>query len=275
MSYANFISLVSGKRPIWLYEFTRLGQTVRFARSRSDIAAMGQTWQSRVLRHTRFMRTGVIEQRAVTELVFPQSDDWAQRYRRGGAYFDNSLTVWHGFLNDPDAEFVVKFRGRVVGSRSALTQIVLLAENSMTEQRRRARPAVMQRLCRHALYHDGCGLNIANFEISANLSALAGRVATVAEAAGQPDGYYAGGVLTYNGVRQSISRHSGSALTLAGSIPDLGADLAAAGGAGLSVAIAPGCTLTRATCHDRFDNLANFGGFPWIVGSPFDGRKLF
>lgn len=272
MSYANFLALVSGKRPVWLYEFTRLGETARFARAGSDVSAMGHTWQARAVTHTRFMRTGVIG-RAQTEIVFPQSDDWAQRYRRGGAYVDNALTVWHGFLNDPDGEFVVKFRGRVVGSRAALTRIVLVGENRMTEQRRKARPAVMQKLCRHALYHGGCGLNIANFETAGTVTTLVGQVATVAEAANQPDGYYSGGVLTYNGVRQSIARHSGSSLKLFGSVPDLDADLAATGA--VSVTIAPGCTLTRATCNDRFNNLANFGGFPWIEETPFDGKKLF
>lgn len=274
MSYASLLALVSGKRPVWLYEFTRLGETVRFARASSNVSALSQTWEARAVTHTRFMRTGAVA-RAQTELVFPQSDAWAQRYRRGGAYVDNSVTVYHGFLNDPDSEFVVKFRGRVVGSRSALTRIVLLAENRMTELRRKARPAVIQRLCRHALYHTGCGLDIADWEVPATLTALSGRVATVTEAAAQADRYYAGGVLTYNGVRQSIARHVGSELTLFGSVPDLADDLAAAGPSGLSVTIAPGCTLSRSVCDERFDNLENFGGFPWFTESPFDGKKLY
>lgn len=273
MSYAAFLALVSGKQPVWLYEFRRLGETVRFARAGADVEALSETWSARAVTHTRFMRTQAIG-RAQTELVFPQSDAWARSYLGGGAYVENSVAIYHGFLNDPDQEFVCRFRGRVMGVKAAYTRIVLLAENQLTELRREARPAVMQRLCRHALYHTGCGVQISAFETEAALTGFSGRTATVTEAAAQADGFYAGGVLTYGGIRQSISRHTGSSLVLFGSIPNLASDLASSSGS-LAVRIAPGCTLTRATCDGRFGNIANYGGFPWMDETPFDGKKLF
>lgn len=274
MSYASFLALVQGKRPMWLYEFTRLGETVRFARSGTDVAALSHTWTAKVITHTRFIRTSQIN-RARTEFVLPQSDAWARQFLAGGAYTANSVTVYHGFLNDPDAEWVVRFRGRVTGAKAGFTRVLLQAENKMTELRREARPAVAQVPCRHALYSSGCGVNIADFETAATLTAFSGRTATVTEAADQPNGYYAGGVITYNGIRQAIARHSGSSLTLFGPIQGLAADLAAASPSELAVQLAPGCNLSRSQCNGRFDNLVNFGGFPWMDETPFDGKKLF
>jgi len=41
------------------------------------------------------------------------------------------------------------------------------------------------------------------------------------------------------------------------------------------VKIYPGCDRVRATCESKFDNLDNFGGFPWIpTKNPFGGSSI-
>lgn len=292
MSYASILNDVFGKRPAWLYHFKKDGED-RFYTSRSksysdpDVDffeqldffqgddALNRIWVSTPIFQSKITSTSAIG-RAETTFTFPQTDVWAQSYITDNGYEDNEVMVYHVFLNDGDLEKSLRFRGRVIAVQPALTRIVLKAENRFTELRRKGLSTVIQRPCRHSLYHSrggyGCGLNIADFEASGTLTALSGNTATVAAASSQADGYYSGGVFTWNGKRQFIVRHTGSTLVLLGPIPGLAAAQALGN---QPVSIAPGCDLSRATCNSKFNNLANFGGFPWADETPYDGKTLF
>lgn len=277
MTYATTLASVFGKKPIWLYEFTRGSDTQRFTSAAEDYTdGDGVTWTSTPITHTRFRVTGAIA-RAQTEIVFPQSNTWARQYLEDSGYEDNSLIIYHEFKDKSPQERATKFRGRVIAAKPMLTRLTLLAENRFTELRRKGLSAVIQRPCRHALYHSkdghGCGLNLADWQVYGTMSALSGNVATVAEAGSQSSGYYSGGIFEWDGKKQLITKHSGTSLTLLGPIPGMAADLSTYGS--LSVKIAPGCNLTRSTCLNRFNNLDNFGGFPWADETPYDGKTLF
>lgn len=270
MSYSSLLTSTFGKRPIWLYEFLRDGSTTRLCSARSDYTDDDSIlWTSAAITHTRFRTTSAIG-RAETQIVFPQSDTLARSYLSDLSYSDNSVTIYHEFKDQSPSARVTKFQGRVIGTRPMFTRITLIAENRFTESRRKALAAVMQKPCRHALYHAGCGLSIGDFETAGSMTDLAGNVATVTEASGFTGGHFSGGVFTWNGKRQLITKHVGDELTLLG--PVLGLSEA---GTPQSVTLAPGCNLTRDTCLNRFDNLDNFGGFPWMDESPFDGKTLF
>ncbi|MZR14220.1 hypothetical protein GQE99_14450 [Maritimibacter sp. DP07] len=288
MSYSSFLSLISGKRPLWLYKIV-LGSQTAFLASRatdfdlphSDFFDLGpdlfanegffqQTYTASPVRHSRIPVSARIDRNDV-DLVFPLSDAFARNYLGSIGIVENSVTIWHGF--EGDGEFVVKFRGRVMGVKPEQTTITLACENGLTSMRRKGLSAIMQRPCRHAVYHTGCGLNIADFEVSGTATAISGATVTVAEAASQADGYYTGGVLTFNGARQMVAKHVGSSLTLIGALPGLEGEISEWGSA--DVQIAPGCDLSLATCELRFSNTDNYGGFPWMSENPFDGRALW
>lgn len=292
MTYANILDDVFGKRPVWLYHFIKDGED-RFYTSRGTdysqtnvdffaqqdfffgVNFFARTWESIALFRGKIRNTSAIG-RAETDITFPQSNTWAQSYVLDNGYEDNEVLIYHLFTNDGDLEQVLKFRGRVIAAKPMLTRITLICENRFTELRRKGLSAVIQRPCRHALYHSrngyGCNLNIADFETDGVVTVFANDVATVSVASSQSDGYYAGGVFTWQNKRQLILKHTGSSLTLLGPIPGF-ADAQAAGNQ--AVKIAPGCDLSRATCNSRFNNLGNFGGFPWADETPYDGKTLF
>lgn len=292
MSYASILSSIFGKRPIWLYHFQKDGAEVFYTSRGTDYSdtradffdqenfffgedVFNIVWKSTPIYNSALRSTSAIG-RAEIDFVLPQTNEWAQSYIGDNGYEDNLVLVYHLFTNDPDLEKSLKFRGRVIASRPMLTRITLLAENRFTELARKGISAVIQRPCRHALYHSrgglGCNLSIADFETETTLSAISAGVADVPAAASQADGYYAGGVISWNGKRQLITAHSGSSLTMLGPIAGL-TDALAEGSQ--TIKIAPGCDLTRQTCNDRFNNLANFGGFPWATETPYDGKTLF
>lgn len=280
MSYASILASARDKRPIWLYEFVRDGTTTRLAASVKDyLDSSAVTWTASPITHDRFRLTSGME-RAETKIVFPQSNAFARTYLTDLSYSSNSVTIYHEFKNQSPEARVIKFRGRVKGVEALFTRLILVAENRFTEARRKALHSIMQHPCRHALYHQtpngyGCGVDINSYYAAGTLTAISGSVVDVSSASGQADGYYAGGVFNWSGKLQMITAHTGTQLTLLGPVDGMEAALTAAGSAGLSVQIAPGCDRTRAICSSRFNNLNNHGGFPWMDESPFDGKTLY
>lgn len=122
--------------------------------------------------------------------------------------------------------------------------------------------------CNNAVYDQMCGVDPAVFTTAGTITAISGRVVTVAEAALQADGYYAGGMLVVGTRRYFIERHASDTLTVAfGDVPPA----SAVDGACRIIA---GCDGTEATCRARFDNVRRFRGFPRVPAvNPWDDAE--
>ncbi|PJF07754.1 hypothetical protein CUR21_18465 [Pseudorhodobacter sp. MZDSW-24AT] len=154
--------------------------------------------------------------------------------------------------------------------------------NRLQYLRRAGVRAKYQRLCRHALYGRGCGLDIGFHWQTGTVTAASGNALTILEAAGQPDGWFRGGVLRFGAQLGFITDHIGTTLTLSRPMPEFAAALATpevnpetGDPIPLVADIASGCELRAATCTAKFGNLANFGGFPEIPGrNSFGGSSI-
>lgn len=278
MTYATTLATKFGKRSVWLYEFTVGGVTTRLCSGVSNYTdGNAVTWTASPVTHSRFSVTASIN-RAETEIIFPQSDTFARTYLVDQSYAANTVVIYHEFRNKSPEERVVKFRGRVIGTRPMFTRLILVAENNFTEARRKALHPIIQQPCRHALYHQsadgyGCPAILANFQTAGTMTSFSTGVATVAAASAEADGYYNGGVFEWNSLYQMIVSHTGDYLTLLGPVAGMEAAVGSSGSE--AVNIAPGCDRTRATCNSVFNALDDQGGFAWIDESPFDGKTLF
>ncbi len=268
-----------GKQPIWLYEFERDGLTTRLASTwGSDyVDENAVTWTKSPITHTRFRVTSALN-REETELIFPASDVLAQSYLGDLSYQPNTLKIYHEYRNQTPLQRVTKFDGAIVGSDPRLTRttkrIRLVARNRITEVQAKGLATVMQTTCPHVVYHKtpdgyGCGADIVLFQVAATCSALSNRVATIAEAALQPDAHYSGGYLDWNGRRQRIQGHVGATITLLNDIPGFAAAVA---GGSQPVLIARGCPRLRQVCNDDFGQLEDNGSFPGMAETPFNGK---
>jgi len=297
MSYFTWLRSNFGKKAIWLYEIEYGGTTTRYVAGAQSVTAMGQVWLPSGISHNRFRRT-VSNSRAETEIFLPRSDPLRDAFLLNDN-LESIVTIYHGFAEDqqaspspwspspapspspPEPQFVIKFAGRAIGTRPFLTHMFITCENEYTVLRRKALAAIMQRPCRHAVYHyvdgyGGCPALLVNFQADATLLSVNGNVVEVPLADNVEDGYYTGGILEWSGSQQMIVSHTAYQLTLLGPLIGLSDALVSAGSAGVPVKIAPGCDLTRQTCNDRFDALLDHGGFPWMNGeTPFDGKTLY
>lgn len=273
MSYSDYETSVEDGRPFYLYQFASGAEVWRFAALEQVREANGETWDPRQIGHGSVVQSGD-PRRVDLSVSMPISDPWARRFL-GAPGDPMTITIFRGHHHDPSGDVVAWWKGRVISARTEGERILLRCESLFTSMKRQGVRAKYQRTCRHALYHGGCRLALADWQAAGTVSAIGGRGVglTVAEAAEAEDGRFSGGILQFGDVMGMIARHAGATVRLFARMPALEAEVAANGSA--SVLLAPGCDLTRATCDRKFGNVLNFGGFPLIPGrNPFDGSSI-
>jgi hypothetical protein len=273
MTYdASELSTASGE-PYFLYLFDN--GTIAPTRLTSEpeaLTRMSEKWHPSPISHDDVERGGNIEKQALI-VNFPLSDAYA-RTLLGPATFVTTVTVWRGHRNDPTDELKVYWRGRVVGAKDKARTIDVEVESIFTSMRRPGLRARFQRNCRYALYGDGCntdGNTRASNETAGTVTAVAGLVLTVPEAATAAANDYRGGIVNWGGLFGFVTVHAADQLTLTNDIQGLAEAVADIGAQ--AVLLAPGCDLSTARCEDRFANDINHGGFAWLpTDNPFETR---
>lgn len=114
--------------------------------------------------------------------------------------------------------------------------------------------------CVHALYDSGCGVIRGTYSASGTVGAgsTAAQINTSVAAAGHAQGsivFTSGANANLRATVKSVS--PGASLTLMYPLP-------APPAAGDAFNVAFGCDHTRGTCQGKFNNLANFRGFPFV-----------
>ena len=287
MPYTTIETSAAEGRPYFLYQFVEGDQVWRFTSRATVWTSAGSggtaiTWEPAAVAHGDVVQTSAVE-RGVLELTWPLSHPFARRFLGPMGNTPVTLTIFRGH-EQVLGERVAHWKGRIVGAEVEGQRILLSCESIFSTLRRAGVRAKYQRLCRHALYGRGCGLDIAMHWISGTLSAVvgSGSVVIILEAADQPEGWYRGGVLRFGPHLGFVIGHAGSILSLSRPMPELVAALATpeldpdtGDPLPVLVDIAPGCDLRAATCAQKFGNLLNFGGFPEIPGrNPFGGGSI-
>lgn len=285
MTYASIESSTAEGRPYFLYQFVEGEQVWRFTSRIDAWASAGSggetiTWEPAAVAHGDIVQTSEIE-RGRLELTWPLSHTFARRFLSPLGNTPVTLTIFRGH-EQVLGETVAHWKGRVVGAEVEGPRILLSCESVFSTLRRAGVRAKYQRLCRHALYGRGCGLDIALHWQTGTVTAVAANAVTIPEAAEQPEGWYRGGVLRFGTQLGFITSHAGAALLLSRPMSELAAaletpelDVGTGDPLPVLVDMAPGCDLRAATCAEKFGNLLNFGGFPEIPGrNPFGGGSI-
>lgn len=287
MTYTSIESSAAEGRPYFLYQFIEGDQVWRFTSRATAWTSAGSggetiTWEPAAVAHGDVVQTSEIE-RGRLELTWPLSHPFARRFLAPMGNTPVTLTIFRGH-EQVLGETVAHWKGRVLGAEVEGQRILLSCESVFSTLRRAGVRAKYQRLCRHALYGRGCGLDIAQHWLTGTVTAVSGGgvAVTIPEAAEQHDGWYRGGVLRFGAQLGFITGHAGAVLTLSRQMPEIAAALAnpeidpeTGDPAPLLAYIAPGCDLRAATCAAKFDSLLNFGGFPEIPGrNPLGGGSI-
>jgi len=186
---------------------------------------------------------------------------------RQGVFDGAEMTLYRAFMptyGNVAAGTVIMFVGRVA-EIDAGRSLATFSLNSHLELLNQNMPRnLYQSGCVNTLYDTTCTLNKANFAV--NGSVAAGSTQSVVNATlSLASGYFDLGVIAFtsganNGVSRTIKTYlQGSPGTASVILP-----LPVAPSAGDAFTIYPGCDKQQSTCQNKFNNLINFRGFPYV-----------
>lgn len=262
-----------------LFLFVQDDKEWRFTNADRDITEGGQPFVSVPIGRDDFESSGDIT-KANLPIFIDRLNSLSQEFLAYVGEAITSVTVWKW---DPDAgAFAVEWKGRVSTDKIDGNEVTLECESVFTSLRRPGLRARFQKTCRHALYDGGCKVNRELYAVEALWQVAQGSLLQVDAAAGYADGWFtAGMVKAPDGTLRFILRHVGSLLTLSRPIETLNEFTDGYGNnygnnyGASTVVLYPGCDKLLSTCKNKFNNLNNYGGFPWIpTKNPFGGSSL-
>ena len=269
MTYQSKETSIEDGRPVEVYTFT-VGAQQFFYTSAEDVVTIGSTnFTPRPISREN-TREDPARRDADFVVRLPTSDDVAQtfvgqlpgvrvrlkvqRFHRSDTPTPEVVTVFDGFVNA--ARFEKQGRECVLVSRP------VLASNGRTIPRR-----TYQGPCNHVLYDPlTCKVDDTDPAFRAANRTVTSQVGNVLTVSGispaYPDGHFTGGYVEAIGQNdfRLILSHVGSTLTLLlpfAQVPPL-------------VNVFAGCAHDVDTCSVKFDNVLNYGGFPFVpTKNPF------
>lgn len=270
MTYIATDASVQGGNPALLFDFAQGATNWRFCNLAEDVVYLSNTYTASSISMGQVEQSGKL-QKAALNLVVPRTNTLATALLTDPSDAPITVTVFRGHLDD--GEFITYWKGRIVNNTSTNDEVNIECEPIFTSLRRPGLRARYQKTCRHALYQRGCNLTDTDFADAASVIAISKLSVTLATDPSASAGYYIGGMIEYAGVKRYIANHAGTAITLMRSFSDLETEVAANGAT--AATLYPGCDHTKATCIAKFNNLVNYGGFPFIPRkNPMGGQSI-
>lgn len=273
MTYDSRERSADQARPVEFYTFSQDLRRWRYTSADRDITIGSLLFAAAAITRPEF-EDSAERARAALVLTVPRNLPIADLYRVSPPTEPIGFALQQYHAGDED--LATLWTGRIMGVEFAGLQAQMRLEPSGIAVQRVGLRRLYQTQCPHVLYGQGegrCNVNKAAFAVAGTIGSITGSTISVAAADVLADGWFSGGFVEYTGVGGSLERrfiesHAGAALSLLG-IPH-------GAGAGDAVTIYPGCDHLPATCHTKFNNKPNFGGFEFLPQkNPFGGQPVF
>lgn len=184
-----------------------------------------------------------------------------------------ALTIFQGHLNDPDAQFLTIWAGRILSAKREAPELILNCESARTSMKRFGLRRHYSYGCSHKLYGPWCNANKTVASAGAVVNSVSGhKITLVGGWNPRPVSDYVGGMAEWTNAAgdrevRSIVRIVGDTLTLSGAPKGITT--------GTVVTVIRGCTRDEAGCNSH-NNIHNFGGCPFIpTKNPVSRSNLF
>jgi uncharacterized phage protein (TIGR02218 family) len=272
MSYATYETSTDDGRPAELYEFFASGVYYRYTSGAEEVSKGGGTFAPQALDRSSATSGNDPGQAGLSVRAF-RSLGVAELFRVLPPSDVVTLTVYARHLDDPAAEYIVVWAGRVLTAKWSGNEVEFMCENALVSQKRNGLRRVYDTVCPYVLYSAACGVNANTYLVTASNVTVTGNNMYVASLISAGDGFYAGGYIEYTneisggvefiGIRWSDAGN----LTLA--LPPPGVTTQ-------EIKIYQGCNHSTSDCDTKFNNMLNFGGQPYIpLKNPFGGKQIF
>ena len=264
MTLNQYEKSTEDSRPVELYEFRLGGSITRVASGEDDITVDGVTYTALpVMRDA--IKLSDSETNAL-EVKVPSTMDFVRDYIGNVPGQEATLVVSR--MQRPDTvtqEVVTLYQGYVSSVKfTDQGRVATLAVSPLRKRAARTGPRCkFSGQCNNTLGDDLCQVNLtqAIYRLaSGQVTAVNGNVITVTGVAAYGDGFFTGGsVSDLPGTEgRMVISQTGDDLTLTLPFPT---DVVTVGS---NVEVTAGCGHTTTDCHDKFNNLSNFGGFPFV-----------
>jgi len=262
--------------PVECYEFNCGPIFGRYTSADEDIHINGNVFISTQIKRTEAQQTNEISKSSITVTV-PRTCEVAQillGYPPTGVIL---LKVYG--VQRITGDYGVVWLGRVLNASCNGVSSDLTCESIYTSVRRVALSRMYQTNCPLVLYDpNSCRVSKTTHQVSDTVTAVSGLTVSVERT--YANNYFAGGIFEWNasgGVqRRCILSNSGRNLGINFPIPLSDLIAGATLPAGTQVSIYPGCAHTLTDCRNKFNNIDNYGGFPYIpIVNPFNGTTLY
>lgn len=273
MTLSAYESATQDGQKVEIYTFYTNTNTWRQTSADEPIIHGGYTYEPANL--SRSDRISTIEiNKSSLEIYTPKDHVIASMFNGFPPGSVVGVTILQGHRNDPDQEFVPFWFGRILGRNNGKEKAVLSSESSATSQHRLGLSRKFQLGCPHALYGAKCGVNRTTHLLTATASSLSGPEITFASGVDvHGDNYFNGGLLywdvgtSYREFRM-IESQVGNVVTVTYNPATMTP--------GTVVSLYPGCDHTLGTCANKFTNVLNYGGWPFMPNLvPFNGTNIF
>ena len=243
-----------------LYTFVFGAETFRFTSYNNDIVWAGLSYTATQISRTATQNS---QEDAINQLTVITTVDnaVAQKFVSNVPGSVGSVQVLRANANDVLEETIVIFEGFVASVKFDGELEAQILCNPSTNIFQRSGPRYSyQGICNHILYDARCKIARSGFTFTGLVSAVTGSTITVNGLSAKGAGWAVGGfVQAPSGApvdKRMILEQSGDTITLLlpFSIDVLGAQ----------VDVLAGCAHSLAICESKFNNVINYGGFPYV-----------
>jgi len=247
---------IATSAPVELYEFRgpNVSQRYRYTSSLEDITFDGNLYTAVPLERSTITQEGLETPPEIT-IKLPWWTGVVKDFGFSVAPNRLDLVITRAQAN---GDAVVWLTGLVQAIEVNNEEAIIHVPPTKSDAFQQSVPNIIyQTMCNHMLYDPRCGLDRGSFAESTTVDSVDG-VNVVVTATTQPDQAYQGGELfrSSDSERRMIVSQIGTALTLAYPFPVLAVSDA--------VVLVLGCNHSIKACKEKFNNVINFGGHPYI-----------
>lgn len=260
-----------GGMRIRLYEFTLAGLEYFYNSSERVVSYNGKTYQPAAISSGSVKQSGDPSQDQFT-VTMPSTLPPATLFQGTGPSMPVLFRMRAMHYGTADAP--VMMVGEITDhGQSAIGQMEFTVQYLTASLQATGLRLTWNRSCPHALYDIGCTVDKNAYAVPGLLTFVDGVDIQSDIFATKPDGWFDGGYFEWaigGGAMnaRTVEAHVGNNFRVFGFTDGLAP--------GMTVTAYPGCDRIIPTCLFKYNNVANYGGFPAMPGkSPFDGTPVF
>lgn len=245
-------SLIELENFFELYKFTYLSQSWYYTSADHEIVYAGHTYLPAAIERGDFSKETELNNISL-DITLPLVD-MVKQYIANSPVYETIVSIY--LYQDP-SNVLLAFQGRVTkctfNSQGNSTTLSLDEQTALTVK---LPILLIQPACNHILFGTGCGLAKSGWKVDFEVVDITTEYLELDNLEGYAENYFTQGHAVFENDIRWITRSYGNFLHL--QMPFAGLEI------GDTISTYPGCDKMPETCRDKFDNLANYLGMPYV-----------